>query len=232
MLLHEGEIEARGWRVATLDDVVSRLFEASPAVHGRPRVVAIDGRGGAGKSLLAERLSDRVPGSALVHTDDIAWHHAMFDWGSLLAENVLAPLHRGAEVSFRPPAWIERERPGVIHVRAGADVVWIEGTGIIRQELAPWIDIGIYVQGDLTEQERRLVARDGDSPRMQRHKAEWLHEEQPFMLRERPWDHAALVVCGTSALDHDPDTEIVVSSSLGEAGPPTGHSQAPRNGAS
>jgi hypothetical protein len=101
MLLHAGESEGRDWRVTTIDDVVQRLFEAAPAVDGRPRVVAIDGRGGAGKSTLAERLRDRVPGSALVHTDDIAWHHAMFDWGSELAENVLRPLHRGAEVKFR-----------------------------------------------------------------------------------------------------------------------------------
>jgi len=80
----------------------------------------------------------------------------------------------------------------VIHVPAGADVVWIEGTGIIRQELATWIDVGIYVQGDLAEQERRLVDRDGNSPEMQRHKAGWLKEELPFMLRERPTESIGL----------------------------------------
>jgi hypothetical protein len=211
MLLHPGESEARGWQVAKLDDVVGRLFEASPAVDGRPRVIAIDGRGGAGKSMLAEQLRERVPGSAVVHTDDVAWNHAMFDWGPVLAENVLWPLHRGAEVEFRPPAWTERGRPGAIHVPAGVDVVWVEGTGIIRQELATWIDVGIYVQGDLAEQERRLVARDGNSPEVQRHKAAWLNEELPFMLRERPWEHAAVVVGGTSALDHNPDADLVVS---------------------
>lgn len=216
MLLHPGESEARGWQVAKLDDVVVRLFEASAAVDGRPHLIAIDGRGGAGKSRLAEQLRERVPGSAVVHTDDIAWHHAMFDWGSVLAENVLRPLHRGAEVEFRPRAWIERGRPGVIHVPAGADVVWIEGTGIIRQELATWIDVGIYVQGDLAEQERRLVARDGNSPEMQRHKAEWLKEELPFMLRERPWAQAAVVVDGSSVLDHGPDAHVVVSYTEGE----------------
>jgi len=218
MLLHPGESEASGWQVAKLDDVVGRLFEASPAVDGRPRVVAIDGRGGAGKSMLAERLRERVPGSVIVHTDDVAWHHAMFDWGPVLAENVLRPLHRAAEVEFRPTAWIVRGRPGVIHVPAGADVVWVEGTGIIRQELATWIDVGIYVQGDLAEQERRLVARDGNSPAMRRHKAAWLEEELPFMVRERPWEHAALVVDGTAALDDSHDPAVVVAYTLGAAG--------------
>ena len=90
--------------------------------------------------------------------------------------------------------------------------MWIEGTGIIREEFAPWIDASIWIQGDLDEQERRLVARDGDSAAQQQHIAEWLAEELPLMLREQPWQKATIVVDGTTRLDHDPDTEIVVAS--------------------
>jgi hypothetical protein len=68
------------------------------------------------------------------------------------------------------------------------------------------------VQGDLDEQERRLVARDGDSADQRRHVAEWLAEELPLMLREQPWRRATIVVAGTTDLDHDPDAEIVVAS--------------------
>ena len=136
---------------------------AAPDVAGRPLLVAVDGRGGAGKSTLVERLRRMVPASGVVHTDDIAWNHACFDWGDLMVESILRPLHRGEGVEFRPPAWIEHGRPGAIRVPAGADVVWVEGTGIIREEFAPWIDASIWMQGDLDEQERRLVARDGDS---------------------------------------------------------------------
>lgn len=211
MRLHPGEVEATGWRVATLPDVVRSLREASPGVAGRPRVVAVDGRGGAGKSTLVERLRAVVPASAVVHTDDVAWHQAFFDWGALLAENVLAPLHRGGAVDFRPPAWVERDRPGAIRLPAGLDVVWVEGTGVIREELARWLDASIWVQGDLDEQERRLVARDGDSPAQQQHIAQWLAEELPFLLREQPWRRATLVVAGTTGLDHDPGSEVVVA---------------------
>jgi AAA15 family ATPase/GTPase len=63
MRLHPGEIEASGWRVEGLPDVVQRLLDASPGVVGRPRVIAIDGRGGAGKSTLVERLRLLVPRS-------------------------------------------------------------------------------------------------------------------------------------------------------------------------
>ena len=212
MRLHPGEVEAAGWRVETLSGVVQRLWEAAPDVTGRPRVIAIDGRGGTGKSTLAERLRLMVPASGVVHTDDIAWNQAFFDWGDLMVENVLRPLHRGEGVEFRPPAWIAHERPSGIRVPAGADVVWIEGTGIIREEFGPWIDASIWIQGDLDEQERRLVARDGDSAAQQQHIAEWLAEELPLMLREQPWQKATIVVAGTTRLDYNPDTEIVVAS--------------------
>jgi hypothetical protein len=210
--LHPGEVEASGWRVAKLSDVVQQLRDAAPGVVGRPLVVAIDGRGGAGKSMLAERLGTIVPASAVVHTDDVAWHHAFFDWADVMVENVLRPLHRGEAVEFRPQAWIERSRPGVIRIPTGVDVVWVEGTGIIRQELARWIDASIWLQGDLDEQERRLVARDGDSPAQQQHIADWLAEELPLLLREQPWKRATIVVAGTTELDYAPDSEIVIAS--------------------
>ena len=59
------------------------------------------------------RLAD--PGAVVVHTDDVAWWHAAFDWVDLLVEGVLAPARRGAAVAYRPPKWDERglirERP-------------------------------------------------------------------------------------------------------------------------
>ncbi|MEU4624938.1 hypothetical protein AB0G04_33815 [Actinoplanes sp. NPDC023801] len=214
MRLHPGETAATGWRVTTVSDALRRLHAASPGVTGRPRVFAIDGRGGAGKTTLAERFRGPAPDSAVVHTDDVAWHHACFDWADLLIEKILEPLHRGTAVNFLPDAWIRHDRPGSITVPAGAGVVWVEGTGVIRDRLAPWLDATIWMQGDLDEQERLLTARDGDSPAQREHVANWLAEELPFLARERPWERATMIVAGPPPAGLDPDSVVVA--------PPTG----------
>src|SRR5580700_4137258 len=78
----------------------------------RPVVLAIDGRSSGGKTTLAGRLQDVVAGSAIVHTDDIAWWHSRFGWADLLIDGVLLPARAGQPVTFRPPQWDQRQRPG------------------------------------------------------------------------------------------------------------------------
>ena len=211
MLLHLGEVEALGWHVQKLSEVMGTLRRASPGVTGRPRLIGVDGRGGAGKTALVEHLRRLVPASGVVHTDDVAWHDARFEWGALMRLNILEPLHRGEKVDFRPPAWVERDRPGAIQVPAALDFVWIEGTGIIRQELTDWIDASIWIQGDIREQERRLLRRDGDSAAQRQDVARWLEEELPFMLREKPWAHATMLLAGDRLPINDPGTHAVVA---------------------
>jgi hypothetical protein len=48
MRLHPGETAAAGWRVIRVRDAVRQLSAVAPDVTGRPQVIAIDGRGGAG----------------------------------------------------------------------------------------------------------------------------------------------------------------------------------------
>jgi hypothetical protein len=95
------------WRVARLSAVMTTLMRIGPREPGagRPVIVAVDGRSASGKTTLAARMHGAVRGSALVHTDDIAWAHSRFGWADLLIDGILEPVRRVAAVSFRPPGW-------------------------------------------------------------------------------------------------------------------------------
>lgn len=210
-----GEPEAGPWRTEPLSAVIEALTrpDAGRAVRGRPVILAVDGRSNGGKSTLAARIGEAAPGSAVVHTDDIAWAHSRFGWADLLIEGILVPVHRGRDVSYRPPRWAEHGREGSIEVPAGCPLLIIEGDGAGRREVADLIDALIWVQSDEREAERRMLTRIGKpngNPTLQHHR-EWMAEEIPFNALQRTWERADIIVCGTQEIPFDPVTEFVVA---------------------
>ena len=105
--LTPGEPEAGPWRAEPLSTLIEALTRPGPgrAAGGRPVVVAVDGRSNSGKTTLAARIGAAVPGSAVVHTGDIAWAHSRFGWADLLIDGILVPVHQDRAVSYRPPRW-------------------------------------------------------------------------------------------------------------------------------
>jgi hypothetical protein len=163
------------------------------AALGRPRVLAVDGRSGSGKSTLVDRLAATVPGVAVVHTDDVAWHHDFFDWADLLVDGVLVPWRAGRDVAYRPPPWDARGRPGAITVPSGAPLLVVEGVGAGRRAFAPYLDALVWVQTDRAVATRRGLQRDGGDVTFW---DEWEARERPFLAADRPWARADLVVNG------------------------------------
>jgi hypothetical protein len=147
------EPEAGPWRAERLAAV------AAAVTGGRPVVLAVDGRSSSGKTTLAARLQGAVPGSAVVHTDDIAWWHSRFGWSDLLIDGILTPARAGWPVSYRPPQWDKRQRPGAIEVPAACPLLIIEGAGAARQESIDLTDAAIWVQADDRETERLRTSR-------------------------------------------------------------------------
>ena len=185
-----GEPTAGPWRVVPVDELVRLLWAAAGGPTTRPRVVAVDGRSAAGKTTVAALLQAAVPQSGVVHTDDIAWYESFFGWDELLAAGVLEPLHRGAAVRYRPPAWDRRGRPGAIELAAGLAMVVVEGVGAARRELTGWLDAVIWVQSDAAEAERRGIERDGGIEAAGVFWQEWAAQEVPFLAAQRPWERA------------------------------------------
>ena len=200
-VLREGEPAAGPWREATVASLLA-LLERCAVPAGRPRVVAIAGRGGSGKTTLVARLARAAPRSAVVYTDDVAWHHSFFDWADLLLDGVLRPAREGQAVSYRPPAWDQRAREGAIEVPAATRWLFIEGTGAARRESYPLLDAIVWVQSDYHQAQRAGIARDvergvdGDLEQATAFWHQWQGEERPFMDEHQPWQRADVVVAG------------------------------------
>jgi uridine kinase len=208
-----------------LDVFARSLIEAAGTPIGRPRIVAVDGRGGGGKTALAERLCRVMSTATIVHSDDVAWAHSRFGWDDLMIGGVLAPLHAGRPVRYRPPAWHRDGREGHIDVAPGASTVIIEGVGVSRRDLAPLIDVIVWVQSDFGEAKRRGVRRDmtylnRDEDDALREWDEWQDEEVPFLRDDQPWLRAHVIVGTASSLPHNAESEVVVSPPLTRPGTP------------
>lgn len=209
MALQLAPEEPEAGRAELLSTLVEAITRRGPgnATPGRPVVLAVDGRSNAGKTTLAARICRAVPGSAVVHTDDIAWEHSRFGWAGLLIEGILEPVHQGRAVSYRPPRWAEHAREGSIEVPADCPLLIIEGDGAGRQEVADMIDALIWVQSDQREAGQRSLARAGNPDPMDLanmaadaspfDESGWMAEEIPFNAAQRTWERADVIVCGT-----------------------------------
>ena len=136
-----------------------------------------------------------VAGSAVVHTDDIAWWHSRFGWADLLIDGILMPVHRGQPVRFRPPSWADAGRGGAIDVPAACPLLIIEGVGAGRREAAHLIDALIWVQSDQARSRAPEPGpgRAGEAGRgRSRDLREWMAEEEPFLAEQRPWELAPI----------------------------------------
>jgi hypothetical protein len=216
------EPEAGPWRAERMTAVIATLTRpgSSRRTSDRTVVLAVDGRSSGGKTTLAARVQAAVAGSAVVHTDDLAWWHSRFGWADLLVDGILMPMRRGEPVVFQPPRWAEHGREGSIDVPASCPLLVIEGVGAGRREAAHLVDALIWVQSDLREAGRRSLARVGQpgGPRTVQDLREWMAEEEPFLADQRPWERADLVVAGTPQIPIDPLTDVVTGRRPGATG--------------
>ncbi|WP_432533352.1 nucleoside/nucleotide kinase family protein [Kineococcus arenarius] len=161
---------------AVLELLAARV--AGPAPGAGPRVVAVDGRSGSGKTHLAELLGART-GAPVLHLDELYPGWDGLEAGvRLLEREVLVPLREGRAAS--PPRWdwaAGRRGPRVpVPV---APVLVVEGVGAgctrVRPQLLVWVGAGERVR------RQRALQRDGEvfAPHWHR----WAAQERALFAR-------------------------------------------------
>jgi uridine kinase len=168
---------------------------------GKVLFIAIDGHGGSGKSTLAKWLAGKVNAS-FVETDNFASSDNPRDWWPLVIERIFEPIRNGAKTLSYPRSkrW-EGPHPEPMEDQPVTDVMILEGVSAFRKEYRDYIDLSIFVDTPKEMCLHRAAERDSDTPEsrqeMERLWNVWLKDEEDYMQRDKPKDHADLVIDGT-----------------------------------
>jgi uridine kinase len=185
---------------------VADLIRSSPASCGQVRLVAVDGPGGAGKSLFAARLARALDGAPVIHTDDFASWDNPHNWWDRFEDTVLKPLERGEVVRYQAFDWAAR-RMGAWREVPTRDIVIIEGVSSSRTNVVDRLTLAIWLDTPPDERLARGIARDGESMRGQWQT--WMAEENAFFAGDQTRIRAHLVADGSPSISHQTEEEFV-----------------------
>ena len=170
-------------------------------------LIAIDGPGGCGKSVLANELRP-VLDASIVEGDDFyrvmdesdrfllgpeQGYQQYFDWQRLRAE-VLEPLKTGEAAKYRRFDWSQSQLGTTVEV-APRDCTIVEGVYSFRPELRAYYDYSIYVDTPRKERLQRLRERGDSTTWIQR----WTAAEDWYLAHELSATDVDVVVSGRAS---------------------------------
>lgn len=190
---------------ATLEEILA-LLDATPArADGAPRVLAIDGRCGAGKSTLAAALAERLgTGCGVVHADHFFPPPALRTperrsqpGGNLhyerLLEEVIPFLHRPGAFSYRPfSCQTGTLSPAPVTLPPCRGWRVLEGSYALHPALGRYYDLALFLDIPRDEQRRRIALRNGPE-KAAVFQSLWIPLEEEYIRALRPQQNATTV---------------------------------------
>jgi uridine kinase len=183
---------------------LAALVGRAPPCNGRYVTVAVDGRGGSGKTALADFLVERLPQFDVIHGDDyFEPHDDPVTWGEFnearFDADLLAPLRAGNRpLRVRPFDFPRGQIGPEVVLPVGAGVV-VERCFTFAMNVA-W-DVRVWVETPPRVCLVRGMRRDGAGVLGDRARLAWEQVWQPledaYLRRTSPLASADVVVDGT-----------------------------------
>ena len=158
---------------------------------GKTRVIAIDGRSGAGKTSLTAGLRVEL-GAPVVSIEDLYGGWDGLERGiDLLVSEVLEPLSTGRvarvpRYDWGADAW---DAPWALEP---PDVLIVEGVGAGARRAAAYAETVIWMEAAPSVRKRRAIERDGET--FAPYWDMWAAQEDAMLAREHTPDRADLVI--------------------------------------
>jgi hypothetical protein len=176
-----------------------------------PRLIAVDGRAGAGKTTFTTQLRRLLPGAVVIEVDDFLDWSDLDDWWPRLEQEALAPLLAGERARFRARDW--RADPlgkGLDGWRDldPAHTIIIDGVTSSRVAIADQLSVSFWVEARRNVRLDRGIARDGEG--MRPFWRNWMQLEDEFFVRDDARGRATYLIAGEPAVLHDAEREVVV----------------------
>jgi len=189
-------LKISSWSQESLSEFVSRITN----ITSKP-LILIDGVGGSGKTSLSVKLA-AILNANLVSSDDVAWCTDPLKWDDEMLAGIINPWLEGKNITYRPSGWIKENRPGFIEVGADKALI-IEGSGVSRKTLRKYATYTIWVDTESEIARARVIQRDlangengGTLESVTEFTDWWDSVVDPFMLEEKPWEYADVIVNG------------------------------------
>jgi hypothetical protein len=169
------------------------LLRGAPPRAGHTRVLAIDGRSGAGKTMLGGLLTRAMRAPC------ISLEQLYGGWDGLqagierLVEDILEPLAAGRPAAAPQYDWLARRwlTPQVLDA---PPLLIVEGVGAGALAAAPQISLLAWLELSEAARRERAMARDGSL--YAGHWEMWRAQEEVYLAANRPAERADVIIAG------------------------------------
>lgn len=180
-------------KLAEFSNTIAERFEIA---RKEPFLVAVDGRGGAGKSTLVAFLKEQNPTLTVLALDDIV--HPLFDRRQfkVFAKQVLEPLTKKQKGKYQKFDWVLQKHTDWREVMPQG-VILIDGLGSLDQILSDYYDLTIWVDCDKDIAFQRGWERDKHIYHvntMNEWVKEWIPKQEAYILKQNPQEKAAIII--------------------------------------
>jgi uridine kinase len=175
------------------EQIAASVLERAP-VNGI-RIVGVDGRSGAGKSLLASRLSTLLTAPVIEIDDFVSWD-CFAGWWPRFDEQVLSPLLSGRDATYQARDWTDwyGSTLGGWKTQRWSPTIILEGVTCTRRDTVGRLTYAIWVEAPAEMRLARGMARDSRFPGKEDLWKQWMREEDEFFLADETRERADRIV--------------------------------------